>query len=177
MKIRVNQRNHLIRSLRLFPGVGKTSLVHLIAHNEALISPGWTIGCSAEVKIHEYREGTASQQTFFIELFDIGGSMSHKNTRGVFYNPTNGIILVHDLTNRKSHENLQRWLYEMINKDGKDINRANSENDFDPEYFLGSTQVSIGQLSDFSFMFICCLFYFIVCGSNFFQFFFGFCQL
>lgn len=175
--IKVNQRNHLIRSLRLFPGVGKTSLVHLIAHNEALISPGWTIGCSAEVKIHEYREGTASQQTFFIELFDIGGSMSHKNTRGVFYNPTNGIILVHDLTNRKSHENLQRWLYEMINKDGKDINRANSENDFDPEYFLGSTQVSIGQLSDFFYMFICCLFYFIVCGSNFFQFFFGFCQL
>lgn len=115
-----------------------------MAHNEALVSPGWTIGCSVEVKLHEYKEGTNQQQTFFIELFDIGGSISHKNTRGVFYNPTHGIILVHDLTNRKSHDNLQRWLYEIINKDGKDINRSNScDSDFDPEFFLGSTQVPI----------------------------------
>lgn len=122
--------------------MGKTSLVHLIAHNEALVSPGWTIGCSAEVKLHEYKDSTSSSKTFFIELFDIGGSISHQNTRGVFYNPTNGIILVHDLTNRKSHENLQRWLYEIINKDGKDINRSNNcDSDFDPEFFLGSTQV------------------------------------
>lgn len=112
-------------------------MVHLIAHNEALVSPGWTIGCSVEVKLHEYKEMTSSHQTFFIELFDIGGSMSHQNTRGVFYNPTHGIILVHDLTNRRSHENLQRWLHEIINKDGKD----GYDNDFDPEYFLGSTQV------------------------------------
>lgn len=123
-------------------GVGKTSLVHLMAHNEALVSPGWTIGCSAEVKLHDYKAATNAPQTFFIELFDIGGSMSHKNTRGVFYNSINGIILVHDLTNRKSHENLQRWLYEIINKDGKDINRSPScDSDFDPECFLGSTQV------------------------------------
>lgn len=122
--------------------MGKTSLVHLIANNEALVSPGWTVGCSAEVKLHEYKEGTNQQQSFFIELFDIGGSISHKNTRGVFYNPMNGIMLVHDLTNRKSHDNLQRWLYELINKDGKDIHRSNScDNDFDPEFFLGSTQV------------------------------------
>lgn len=123
-------------------GVGKTSLVHLIANNEALIGPGWTIGCSVEVKLHEYKEGTAAQQSYFIELFDIGGSISHQNTRGVFYNPTHGIILVHDLTNSKSHENLQRWLYEILNKDGKDIGHSNScDNDFDPEVFLGSTQV------------------------------------
>lgn len=115
--------------------------MHLIAHNEPLISPGWTVGCSVEVKLHEYKEGTSSQQTYFIELFDIAGSISHKNTRSVFYNPTHGIIMVHDLTNRKSHENLQRWLYEIINKDSKDSNRMNSDSDFDPEFFLGSTQV------------------------------------
>lgn len=123
-------------------GVGKTSLVHLIANNEALVSPGWTIGCSVDVKLHEYKEGTNAQQAFFIELFDVGGSISHQNTRGVFYNPINGIILVHDLTNRKSHDNLQRWLYEIINKDGKDVNRATGcDNEMDPEFFFGSTQV------------------------------------
>lgn len=115
------------------------------------MSPGWTIGCSVEVKIHEYKD---TQQSYFIELFDIGGSISHQNTRSVFYNPTHGIILVHDLTNRKSHENLQRWLYEIINKDGKDIGRsASCDSDFDPEFFMGSTQVWIA-------LFLFCFFFF-----------------
>lgn len=130
------------KNRKIFLGVGKTSLVHLMANHEALTSPGWTIGCSAEVKLHEYKEGTPSQGSYFIELFDIGGSISYQNSRGVFYHPTNGIILVHDLANRKSHENLQRWLCEILNKDGKDTNRSSEyEGDFDPEVFLGSTQV------------------------------------
>ncbi|XP_035785674.1 rab-like protein 3 isoform X2 [Anopheles albimanus] len=125
-------------------GVGKTCLTHLIANHEPLTSPGWTVGASVEVKLHEYKEGTASQNTFFIELWDVGGSISHKNTRGVFYNPTHGIILVHDLTNRKSHENLQRWLIEILNKDGKDVLKGNELLlDIDPEQFLGSTQIPI----------------------------------
>ena len=28
-----------------------------------------------------------------------------------------GIILVHDLSNRKSHQNLRKWLAEVLNKD------------------------------------------------------------
>ncbi|XP_050094682.1 rab-like protein 3 isoform X1 [Anopheles aquasalis] len=128
-------------------GVGKTCLTHLIANQEPLTSPGWTVGASVEVKLHEYKEGTASQSTFFVELWDVGGSISHKNTRGVFYNPTHGIILVHDLTNRKSHENLQRWLVEILNKDGKDVLKGNELLlDIDPEQFLGSTQFRNSQI-------------------------------
>ncbi|KAJ6632661.1 Rab-like protein 3 [Pseudolycoriella hygida] len=123
-------------------GVGKTSLVHLIANNEALTSPGWTIGCAVEVKLHEYKEGTPSQCAYCIELWDIGGSISHKNTRGVFYNPVHGIILVYDLTNRKSHENLQQWIAEILNKEGKDVGKG-GELEFDPEQFLGYTQIPI----------------------------------
>lgn len=117
-------------------------MVHLIANQEALKSAAsWTIGGSVEVKLHEYKEGTPAQNTYFIELWDIGGSASHTNTRNVFYNSLNGIILVYDLTNRKSHENLQQWICEILNKDGKDIGKYDS--DFDPEQFLGSTQVLI----------------------------------
>uniref|UniRef100_A0A1Q3G2T8 Rab-like protein 3 n=1 Tax=Culex tarsalis TaxID=7177 RepID=A0A1Q3G2T8_CULTA len=127
-------------------GVGKTSLTHLIANNEPLTSPGWTVGCAVEVKLHEYKEGTPSQNSFFVELWDVGGSISHKNTRGVFYQPTNGIILVHDLTNKKSHENLQRWLIEILNKDGKDVLKGGDAFDIDPEQFLGSTQFKNSQI-------------------------------
>ncbi|KAM7350112.1 rab-like protein 3 isoform 2-T2 [Cochliomyia hominivorax] len=140
-------------------GVGKTCLTHLIAHGESLTRPGWTVGCNIEIKLHEYKEGTAQQKPYFIELFDIGGSLSHKNTRSVFYTPTHGIILVHDLTNRKSHTNLREWLFEILNKEGKDTykggsNCANSSggagasllpdaNTFDPEEFVGAINIPV----------------------------------
>lgn len=71
-------------------GVGKTSLTYLIAHNKPLVSPGWTVGCSVEVKLHRFKEGTQAQNTFFVELWDVGGSNGHRITRNVFYQPTHG---------------------------------------------------------------------------------------
>lgn len=73
--------------------MGKTSLTHLICQQQPISNPSWTIGCSVEVKLHEYKEGTPNQRRYFIELWDIGGSQNHKNTRSVFYNPTNGIYI------------------------------------------------------------------------------------
>jgi len=52
-----------------------------------------------------------------------------------------GIILVHDLTNRKSQQNLQKWLEEVLSKDG--TSSKSKFEDFDPEKFVGSTQVAI----------------------------------
>ncbi|XP_030386612.1 rab-like protein 3 [Scaptodrosophila lebanonensis] len=140
-------------------GVGKTCLTHLIAHNESLTRPGWTVGCNIQVKIHEFKEGTARQSPYFVELFDIGGSLSHKNTRSIFYTGVHGIILVHDLTNVKSQEQLLEWLFEIVNKEGKDTykcratsrpttplpnyGQADAHLRFDLEEFLGATQTPI----------------------------------
>ncbi|XP_041976670.1 rab-like protein 3 isoform X2 [Aricia agestis] len=104
-------------------GVGKTSLTYLIAHSKPLLSPGWTVGCSVEVKLHRYKEGTQAQNTFFVEFWDVG------------------IILVHDLTNRKSQVNLQKWLSEILNEGNSNPNYQHI--DVDPEQFLGSTQIPI----------------------------------
>ncbi|GFR62063.1 rab-like protein 3 [Elysia marginata] len=116
-------------------GVGKTSLVHLICHDELCRAPSATIGCSVEVKLHEYRAGTPAERDFFVELWDIGGAASHANSRSIFYHQVHGIILVHDLTNRKSHQNLRKWLAETLCKD--DI-KPNSSYSFDPEQFVGN---------------------------------------
>ncbi|KAH8387049.1 hypothetical protein KR093_004394, partial [Drosophila rubida] len=147
-------------------GVGKTCLTHLIAHNESLIRPGWTVGCNIQVKIHEFKEATVRQCPYFVELFDIGGSLSHKNTRSAFYTGIDGVILVHDLTNGKSQEQLLDWLYEIVNKEGKDTYKSRSSGNssmppsptptssfvggiseahmrFDLEEFLGATQIPI----------------------------------
>ncbi|XP_052241140.1 rab-like protein 3 isoform X2 [Dreissena polymorpha] len=117
-------------------GVGKTSLVHLICHNEPTNNPGWTIGCSVDVKLHEYKAGTAAEKTFFIELWDIGGCTSHQDCRSMFYTNVHGIILVHDLTNRKSQQNLQCWLGEVLRKENK-ISGGNGF-DLDSEQFVGN---------------------------------------
>jgi Rab-like protein 3 len=102
-----------------------------------------TVGAQIEVKLHEYKEDTSQQKQFFIELFDVGGSMGHKISRNIFYQQANGIVLVHDLTNRKSQANLKNWLIEIINKDGKDVMKGTSASveDLDTEQFLGICQV------------------------------------
>ncbi|XP_064627627.1 rab-like protein 3 [Lineus longissimus] len=116
-------------------GVGKSSVVHLICHKKPIANPAWTIGCSVEVQLHEYKAGTPDEKTFFIELWDVGGSSSHKNSRAIFYTPVHGIVLVHDLSNRKSQGNLRKWLAEILNKDHSP---SNNGYEFDPEQFVGN---------------------------------------
>jgi len=92
-------------------GVGKTSLVHQICHGTILSNPRWTVGCETEVKLQAHR---SSNKKFFLEFWDVGGSRKYKLTRIIFYSQINGIILVFDLNNRKSYQNLRKWIKEII---------------------------------------------------------------
>lgn len=96
-------------------GVGKSSLIHLIAYDKAIDNPSWTIGAAVDLRIHEYKQGTPAERSFFIELWDVGGNKSHANTRGVFYSSgIHGVILCHDLSNKKSAQNLSKWVDEVV---------------------------------------------------------------
>ncbi|KAJ8246731.1 hypothetical protein GJAV_G00254760 [Gymnothorax javanicus] len=120
-------------------GVGKSSLVHLLCQNQVLGNPSWTVGCSVDVRIHDYKEGTPEEKTYYIELWDVGGSVGSascaKSSRAVFYSSVNGIILVHDLTNKKSSQNLYRWSLEALNKDSSPTGVIISNGDYDREQF------------------------------------------
>jgi len=147
-------------------GVGKTSAVHLMCFGRPLAKPSWTVGAALEVKLHEFKGGTPAQKTYFLEFWDVGGSSAHRNSRPVFYNGVNGIILVHDLSNRKSEVNLQKWLMEiyarstsannitMTSPNSNPSDNTNSSglgsfwgsstenlsfDEFDPELFTGSS--------------------------------------
>lgn len=45
-------------------------------------------------QVQDYKEGTPEEKTYYIELWDVGGSVgsasSVKSTRAVFYNSVNG---------------------------------------------------------------------------------------
>uniref|UniRef100_A0A8C8ZK28 Rab-like protein 3 n=1 Tax=Prolemur simus TaxID=1328070 RepID=A0A8C8ZK28_PROSS len=116
-------------------GVVKSSLVHLLCQNQVLGNPSWIVGCSVDVRVHDCKEGTPEEKTCCIELWDVGGSVgsasSVKSTRAVFYNSVNGIILVHELTNKKSSQNL----YRTLNRDLMPTGVLVTNGDYDREQF------------------------------------------
>ncbi|KAF5403889.1 GTP-binding domain protein [Paragonimus heterotremus] len=97
-------------------GVGKTALVHLLCNQQPLTNPCYTVGCSLDVKVHQFRADPSQERPFFIELWDVGGCNAHANTRSVFYHGAHGLILVYDCTNSKSEANLKKWLSEVLHK-------------------------------------------------------------
>ncbi|VDM78107.1 unnamed protein product [Strongylus vulgaris] len=86
-------------------GVGKTSFVNAVCGKPSADSPS-TIGASISMAWHEYKAGTSEQRSELMELWDIGGSGAHRAASAVFLDGAAGVILVHDLSNKKSEE----WL-------------------------------------------------------------------
>jgi len=89
-------------------GVGKTSIVHLLCENQVKHRAQWTVGASPNVLI--YKKGN---ENYFIELWDIGGARKHEQSRSLFYQNAQGLILVHDLTNKKTYRNLKKWMKDI----------------------------------------------------------------
>lgn len=95
-------------------GVGKTSFVHGVVHQSPVLNPSSTIGCNVEVLA--YNSGSSGRdRDVFLEFWDVGGSSGHRNSRSIFYAGIDGLIVVHDLSNRKSFLNLQKWVREAFN--------------------------------------------------------------
>uniref|UniRef100_A0A0N5A9F8 J domain-containing protein n=1 Tax=Syphacia muris TaxID=451379 RepID=A0A0N5A9F8_9BILA len=89
-------------------GVGKSSFVNVICSKEGS-SPSSTVGCEVSVFAHQYHAGTAEERCELIELWDIGGSKMHQKASMVFLEGAQGAILVYDLSNKKSEQNLMQW--------------------------------------------------------------------
>ncbi|CAA0401686.1 unnamed protein product [Arabidopsis thaliana] len=85
-------------------GVGKSSLVHLIVKGSSIVRPSQTIGCTVGVKHLTYASPASSssiikgdsERDFFVELWDVSG-----------------VIFVHDLSQRTTKTNLQKWAGEI----------------------------------------------------------------
>ncbi|KAL2240980.1 small GTPase LIP1 [Sesamum indicum] len=102
-------------------GVGKTSLVHLIMKGSSIARPSQTVGCTVSVKHTAYGSSGSSsssmkgdaERDFFIELWDISGHERYKDCRSLFYSQINGVMFVHDLSQRRTKTSLQKWAAEI----------------------------------------------------------------
>ncbi|KAG0485038.1 hypothetical protein HPP92_009117 [Vanilla planifolia] len=85
------------------------------------LSPSQTVGCSVDVRHITYGTGTSSSsgikgdadRDFFVELWDISGHERYKDCRYLFYKQINGIIFVHDLSQRRTKSSLSKWAAEI----------------------------------------------------------------
>lgn len=96
--------------------VGKTSLVHRFV--EGVFSERYkaTIG----VDIFSKNVSTANGDVE-LQLWDLSGQAHFSAVRSKFYNKADGALLVFDLTNKKTFENLDSWLTETKNGVGAEI--------------------------------------------------------
>ncbi|GMR47990.1 hypothetical protein PMAYCL1PPCAC_18185, partial [Pristionchus mayeri] len=101
-------------------GVGKTSFVNALCKNFSAQLES-TVGAQVSILWHDYRAGLSEQRAEMIEVWDIGGSSAHRPASTVFLDGASGIVLVHDLTNRKSETNLGQWLA-IVNGDRRSTN-------------------------------------------------------
>ena len=110
-------------------GSGKTSWVHLIRANgphggsrgagaASVRDQERTMGCKPEVTMVSFDEvrttgGANPSRPYFVEMWDVGGHHEWKNLRGAFYANLDGVVLVHDLTRRRTLGRLARWAREI----------------------------------------------------------------
>lgn len=102
-------------------GVGKSSFIQGIVNQEPHHYPHSTIGCSVEVLEYAYTGHHGHRRNVFLEFWEVGGARGHRDSRNVFYANPNGLVLVHDLTNRKSFHNLKKWVEEVWGEDRQEL--------------------------------------------------------
>jgi len=100
-------------------GTGKTCLVHRLCTGQPMTSARWTVGCHVAVKLFARTDDQGQRRPLVIEFFDVGGHRNYADSRSVFYHKINGVLLVHDVNNKKSFAHLRTWLDEIVREDAE----------------------------------------------------------
>ena len=95
-------------------GCGKSTLVRHLAGDPQDERVERTTGVNARVRLVDVPDPrTGAPRPHFVELWDVGGRDEHKTERRVFYADLDGVLLVHDLSLRRSARRLRRWAREI----------------------------------------------------------------
>mmetsp|Transcript_96827 Transcript_96827/g.118615 ORF Transcript_96827/g.118615 Transcript_96827/m.118615 type:complete len:185 (+) Transcript_96827:52-606(+) len=110
---RVQPRAKDVTNLKLLTlgdsGVGKSTLVHAFCedgHNP--VESGPTVGADFKVRMLKH-----AGKDFRVNIWDASGDLKFIDVRNEFYKETQGVILVFDVTSRRSFQNLEKWMDEV----------------------------------------------------------------
>jgi len=90
------------------PGVGKTSLILRYTNNAFRRQYLPTLGVVVSDKVFKVEDSTIQ-----LVLWDIAGQVKFETMRQQFYLGSDAILLVFDLTNEKSFENISNWYLDV----------------------------------------------------------------
>ncbi|ELR16841.1 GTPbinding protein YPTC5, putative [Acanthamoeba castellanii str. Neff] len=94
-------------------GVGKTSLMHQYVNKQFAYSYKATIGADFLMK-----DVVVDDQVVTLQIWDTAGQERFFSLGAGFYRGVDGCVLVYDVTNPKSFENLTNWRKELLHKIG-----------------------------------------------------------
>jgi len=89
------------------PGVGKSSLMLRFTEEKFSTDILPTVGLDFRVKVMDHKGYSVK-----LSIWDTAGQERFKNITSAYYRGAQGVILVYDLTSRRSFENLDHWLVE-----------------------------------------------------------------
>jgi small GTP-binding protein len=88
--------------------VGKTSFLNTYIEQESISSQLSTIGVDFRHKIYNY-----DNKDFKLHIWDTAGQEQYANIVRSYLREVDVIILMYDITNKKSFDNLDKWLNEV----------------------------------------------------------------
>uniref|UniRef100_A0A7S1IPA9 Ras-related protein Rab-18 n=1 Tax=Eutreptiella gymnastica TaxID=73025 RepID=A0A7S1IPA9_9EUGL len=89
-------------------GVGKSSILLRFTDGTFDEDIGTTIGVDFKVKVMQYRG-----QKIKLTIWDTAGQERFRTLTSSYYRGAQGVVLVYDVTNQESFDNIQTWMNEI----------------------------------------------------------------
>ena len=99
-------------------GVGKSSIFRYLSTGEFINGSVSSIGIdkkTLEVSIEVKEQNKNVKKDFEISLFDTAGQEQFRSITLSYYKGTDGILLLYDITDRDSFDNIERWVDSIKN--------------------------------------------------------------
>ena len=97
-------------------GVGKTNLINRFASDKFDTNSKATIGVEFVYKALEI-----NKEVIKVEVWDTAGQERYRAITSSYYNGSKGAIIVYDITNENSFNNIESWMKEVSKKGKSDI--------------------------------------------------------
>ena len=101
-------------------GVGKTSIIHYFIYKTFDNSIHSTTSVSFVSK-----EINCNGKKITFDIWDTAGQEKYRSLTKIFYTNSSVAILVYDITNRESFEEIKNYWYKEIHENCDDINKFN----------------------------------------------------
>ena len=98
-------------------GVGKTNLIKRFILNEFSLDSKATVGVEFISKNYNI-----NNKIIKIEIWDTAGQERYKSITSAYYKGAKGAMIVYDVTNQTSFNNIDKWYFEIKEKASKNIN-------------------------------------------------------